>query len=54
MQMLPPDNIGGSSHLLILRPAATMLLAAATLLAGIISYRFPPITVLPEVDYPII
>ncbi|WP_419727831.1 efflux RND transporter permease subunit [Lichenicola sp.] len=42
------------SRLFILRPVATTLLMAAILLVGIISYRFLPISALPEVDYPTI
>ncbi len=38
----------------ILRPVATTLLMVAILLAGIIAYRFLPISALPEVDYPTI
>jgi len=42
------------SQLFILRPVATSLLMAAILLAGIFSYRFLPLSALPEVDYPTI
>ena len=38
----------------ILRPVATSLLMAAILLAGIIAFRFLPLSALPEVDYPTI
>ena len=38
----------------ILRPVATTLLMAAILLAGIVAYRFLPISALPQVDYPTI
>jgi multidrug efflux pump len=38
----------------ILRPVATSLLMVAILLAGIVSYRFLPLSALPEVDYPTI
>src|SRR5471030_1510142 len=38
----------------ILRPVATTLLMAAIMLAGIVAYRFLPISALPEVDYPTI
>ncbi len=38
----------------ILRPVGTTLLMAAILLVGVISYRFLPISALPEVDYPTI
>src|SRR5271155_868200 len=42
------------SRLFILRPVATSLLMIAILLAGVVSYRFLPISALPEVDYPTI
>lgn len=42
------------SRLFILRPVATTLLMVAILLAGIIGYRFLPVSALPEVDYPTI
>ncbi|ELY3773707.1 MdtB/MuxB family multidrug efflux RND transporter permease subunit [Cronobacter dublinensis] len=54
MQVLPPSATGGPSRLFILRPVATMLLMVAILLAGIIGYRFLPVSALPEVDYPTI
>jgi len=38
----------------IMRPVATTLLMLAVLLAGIVGYRFLPISALPEVDYPTI
>ncbi|MEI7613105.1 MAG: efflux RND transporter permease subunit, partial [Betaproteobacteria bacterium] len=38
----------------ILRPVATSLLMLAILLAGLLAYRFLPISALPEVDYPTI
>ena len=38
----------------ILRPVATSLLMAAIMLVGIVSYRFLPLSALPEVDYPTI
>lgn len=37
-----------------MRPVATTLLMVAILLAGIIGYRFLPVSALPEVDYPTI
>jgi multidrug efflux pump len=37
-----------------MRPVATTLLMAAILLSGIISFRFLPLSALPEVDYPTI
>ncbi|MEG3349754.1 efflux RND transporter permease subunit [Novacetimonas sp. GS1] len=42
------------SRLFIDRPVATTLLSFAILLAGLISYRFLPVSALPEVDYPTI
>src|SRR5512147_3059632 len=42
------------SRLFILRPVATSLLMVAILLAGIVAYRFLPLSALPEVDYPTI
>ena len=42
------------SRVFILRPVATSLLMIAILLAGVVSYRFLPISALPEVDYPTI
>ncbi|HEU0117865.1 MAG TPA: MdtB/MuxB family multidrug efflux RND transporter permease subunit [Alphaproteobacteria bacterium] len=38
----------------ILRPVATSLLMAAILLVGIVSFKFLPLSALPEVDYPTI
>ncbi|HEY2662289.1 MAG TPA: multidrug efflux RND transporter permease subunit [Caulobacteraceae bacterium] len=38
----------------IMRPVATSLLMAAILLAGFVSFRFLPLSALPEVDYPTI
>ena len=38
----------------ILRPVATSLLMLAILLAGLLAYRFLPVSALPEVDYPTI
>ncbi|MBS0986185.1 efflux RND transporter permease subunit [Acetobacter thailandicus] len=42
------------SRVFIDRPVATTLLSIAILLAGFISYRFLPVSALPEVDYPTI
>ncbi|MBS0910570.1 MdtB/MuxB family multidrug efflux RND transporter permease subunit [Tatumella sp. JGM118] len=47
-----PD--GGPSRRFILRPIATTLLMVAIVLAGIMGYRFLPVSALPEVDYPTI
>ncbi len=38
----------------IIRPVATSLLMAAILLAGLVGFRFLPVSALPEVDYPTI
>ncbi len=54
MQVMPPDRSGGPSRQFILRPVATTLLMIAILLAGILGYRFLPVSALPEVDYPTI
>ncbi len=54
MQVLPPSATGGPSRLFILRPVATTLVMVAIMLAGIIGYRFLPVSALPEVDYPTI
>ena len=54
MQVLPPSSTGGPSRLFIMRPVATTLLMVAIMLAGIIGYRFLPVSALPEVDYPTI
>ena len=42
------------SRQFILRPVATSLLMLAILLAGLLAYRFLPVSALPEVDYPTI
>ena len=44
----------GLSALSIARPVATMLLALGLLLAGVVAYRFLPISALPSVDIPTI
>ena len=54
MQVLPPSSTGGPSRLFIMRPVATTLFMVAIMLAGIIGYRFLPVSALPEVDYPTI
>lgn len=54
MQVMPPNASGGPSRLFILRPVATTLLMIAILLAGVLGYRFLPVSALPEVDYPTI
>jgi len=54
MQVMPPDHSGGPSRQFILRPVATTLLMIAILLAGVLGYRFLPVSALPEVDYPTI
>lgn len=48
MQVMPPSSTGGPSRLFILRPVATTLLMVAILLAGIIGYRFLPVSALPK------
>src|ERR1700751_3009688 len=42
------------SRIFILRPVGTPLLMVAILLAGIVAYRFLPLSALPQVDYPTI
>ncbi|HGJ5872424.1 MAG TPA: MdtB/MuxB family multidrug efflux RND transporter permease subunit [Arsenophonus apicola] len=54
MQFETPEKSGGPSRLFILRPVATTLFMVAILLAGIIGYRFLPVSALPQVDYPTI
>lgn len=54
MQFETPLKSGGPSRLFILRPVATTLFMVAILLAGIIGYRFLPVSPLPQVDYPTI
>ena len=54
MSVLPPNQTGGPSRLFIMRPVATTLLMLAIMLAGMIGYRFLPVSALPEVDYPTI
>ena len=48
MQVLPPSSTGGPSRLFIMRPVATTLLMVAIMLAGIIGYRFLPVSALPD------
>ncbi|WP_380179226.1 MdtB/MuxB family multidrug efflux RND transporter permease subunit [Kalamiella sp. sgz302252] len=52
--MQPSSSGGGPSRQFILRPVATTLLMIAILLAGILGYRYLPVSALPEVDYPTI
>ena len=42
------------SRLFILRPVATSLLMLAIVLAGLVAYRFLPVSSLPDVEYPTI
>jgi multidrug efflux pump len=42
------------SRIFILRPVGTSLLMVAILLAGMVAYRFLPLSALPQVDYPTI
>ncbi len=51
----PGAGVGASpSAPFIMRPVATSLLMVAILLAGLIGFRFLPLSALPEVDYPTI
>jgi multidrug efflux pump len=50
---LAPDR-ANPSRPFILRPVATTLFMVAILLAGLVAYKFLPISALPEVDYPTI
>jgi len=50
---IAPDRVNPSRPF-ILRPVATTLFMLAILLAGIVSYKFLPLSALPEVDYPTI
>lgn len=52
--MQPSNPGGGPSRLFIVRPVATTLLMIAILLAGVLGYRYLPVSALPEVDYPTI
>ncbi|WP_294902779.1 MdtB/MuxB family multidrug efflux RND transporter permease subunit [Tatumella sp. UBA2305] len=54
MNLLPDSSSGGPSRQFILRPVTTTLLMVAIVLAGILGYRFLPVSALPEVDYPTI
>jgi multidrug efflux pump len=50
----PIDGATNPSRPFIMRPVATTLFMIAIFLAGLIAYRFLPISALPEVDYPTI
>ncbi|WP_174274669.1 efflux RND transporter permease subunit [Sphingomonas bacterium] len=50
---IAPDRLNPSRGF-ILRPVATTLFMLAILLAGMVAYRFLPLSALPEVDYPTI
>jgi multidrug efflux pump len=52
-ELLDPRGINPSRPF-IMRPVATTLLMLAIFLAGIVGYRFLPLSALPEVDYPTI
>ena len=52
-EALGPTGVNPSRPF-ILRPVATTLFMLAILLAGIVAYRFLPLSALPEVDYPTI
>jgi multidrug efflux pump len=54
MNERPIDAGVNPSRPFILRPVTTALLMLAILLAGVVSYRFLPLSALPEVDYPTI
>ncbi len=45
---------GGPSRPFILRPVATSLLMVAIVLAGLVGFKFLPLSALPQVDYPTI
>jgi multidrug efflux pump len=49
-----PTQSFNPSRIFILRPVATTLFMLAIVLSGLISYRFLPLSALPEVDYPTI
>ena len=51
--VLGPEGVNPSRPF-IMRPVATTLLMLAILLAGIVGYKFLPLSALPEVDYPTI
>jgi multidrug efflux pump len=51
---VPLDGTTNPSRPFIMRPVATTLFMIAIFLAGLIAYRFLPISALPEVDYPTI
>ena len=52
----PPEPAlsGGPSRPFIERPVATSLLMLAIVLAGVLGFRFLPLSALPQVDYPTI
>ena len=50
----PPEEGINPSRPFILRPVATTLFMLAILLAGLVAWRFLPLSALPEVDYPTI
>jgi multidrug efflux pump len=50
----PIAGAANPSRPFILRPVATTLFMIAIFLAGLIAYRFLPVSALPEVDYPTI
>ena len=49
-----PEPRANLSRLFIERPVATLLLAVAVVLAGILAYRMLPVAPLPQIDYPAI
>ncbi len=50
----PPEHGINPSRPFIMRPVATSLFMLAILLAGLVAWRFLPLSALPEVDYPTI
>jgi multidrug efflux pump len=50
----PLDAAANPSRPFVLRPVATTLFMLAIFLAGLVAYRFLPLSALPEVDYPTI
>jgi multidrug efflux pump len=50
----PADTVVNPSRIFILRPVATSLLMLAIVLAGLVGFRFLPLSALPQVDYPTI
>jgi multidrug efflux pump len=51
---VPAPAPGGPSRPFIMRPVATSLFMLAIVLAGLVGFRFLPLSALPQVDYPTI